>query len=209
MARNLTHFISIPLMSAQFTASLEAFRPVVAKHGLSPLSIRSPRSMHFTLGILNLPGETEISRAVQVLEELKSKEILANLENSNPRTVCIRGLYSLDRPARTAALYAWRQPPVGWLQNLCVAVEKHFFDNKVIHHSNRKELVLRPTIWNNVHMKDRGGQRVDARALIAEYKGRRVWADQVPIDKVQICRMGMVGDEGDKHFAVEAEVSLD
>ncbi|KAF4587633.1 hypothetical protein GQ602_004326 [Ophiocordyceps camponoti-floridani] len=174
------------------------------------MAIRSPRSMHLTLGVLSLPGEAEISQAKKTLEELRPKEILARLGNPNPSpnplTASIRGLHAPRRSTKTHALYAHAFYEGVWLFEFCKSLRKHFIDSKVMK-PPKGTLKLNTTVWNNMHVH-RQRQMVDARRLMKECDDF-VWADEVPITKLQICKMGMKGGEGKREFLVEAERSLD
>jgi activating signal cointegrator complex subunit 1 len=151
--------------------------------------------------------------------------------------ITLRGLASMQPADRAAVLYA---PPVdrfGLLQAFCERVRDAFREAEVMEDEGRP-LLLHATVVNTVYVKGdkqeggsnargrggrgrggrggRGGKKwerlvFDATGIIDRYEDQ-VWMENVPVEKIAICRMGakkvVVDGEEDEAYEVEAEVDF-
>ncbi|KAI1766568.1 kinase A anchor protein [Hypoxylon sp. FL1150] len=130
--------------------------------------------------------------------------------------VTLKGLHSMQPSASKASvLYA---PPVdteGTLLRFCDNLRSTFQDAELIAVENRP-LLLHATIMNTIYVKGRnrkGAKRqekltIDARGILDRYEDF-VWMENIPIEKVAICRMGAKKQEdGDEAYEVEAEIDV-
>ncbi|KAJ4307170.1 hypothetical protein N0V88_000549 [Collariella sp. IMI 366227] len=138
-------------------------------------------------------------------------------EVERPR-ITLRGLASMQAPTKAAVLYA---PPVdqfGLLQAFCEKVQDRFIQAEVMGDEGRP-LLLHATVVNTVYVK--GNKRAgegkkwdrlvfDATGIIDRYEDQ-VWMENMPLEKVAICKMGakktVVNGEEDGEYEVEAEVT--
>ncbi|EGU75290.1 hypothetical protein FOXB_14198 [Fusarium oxysporum f. sp. conglutinans Fo5176] len=186
-----THFVCIPLAGPQLARSLAAFRTEVTNpsgFGVPPTAVRPLGTMHLTLGVMSLKDEG-VEQASEVLKSLKLKEFL------------------------TSVLYA---PPVdteGILQKFCEQIKTTFQEAGLMVKEDRP-LVLHATVVNTIYVKDGRGRRrekltIDARDIVSSYDDY-VWLEDMPLDKVTLCRMGAKKIEGtdDEAYEVVAEVGF-
>ncbi|KAH7215001.1 AKAP7 2'5' RNA ligase-like domain-containing protein [Fusarium oxysporum] len=188
-----THFVCIPLAGPQLARSLAAFRTEVTNpsgFGVPPAAVRPLGTMHLTLGVMSLKDEG-VEQASEVLKSLMLKEFLAS----------------------TSVLYA---PPVdteGILQKFCEQIKTTFQEAGLMVKDDRP-LVLHATVVNTIYVKDGRGRRrekltIDARDIVSSYDDY-VWLEDMPLDKVTLCRMGAKKIEGtdDEAYEVVAEVGF-
>ncbi|KAL2149636.1 hypothetical protein VTH82DRAFT_8288 [Thermothelomyces myriococcoides] len=153
-------------------------------------------------------------------------------EDDRPR-ITLRGLASMQSADKAAVLYA---PPVdqfGLLQAFCEKVRDVFKEAELMVDDGRP-LLLHATVVNTIYVKGnqnggggggdrgkggrgrKGGKKwerlvFDARGIIDRYEDQ-VWLENMPVDKVAICRMGatktMVNGAEDEAYEVEAEVNF-
>ncbi|KAL2179855.1 uncharacterized protein P884DRAFT_267524 [Thermothelomyces heterothallicus CBS 202.75] len=163
-------------------------------------------------------------------EERERREEEEGGEGERPR-ITLRGLASMQPAKKAAVLYA---PPVdqfGLLQAFCEKVRDVFKEAELMVDEGRP-LLLHATVVNTTYVKGnrgegggsrgnggrgrRGGKKwerlvFDARGIIDRYEDQ-VWLENMPLDKVAICRMGatkiMVDGEEDEAYEVEAEVNF-
>ena len=88
-AKQLTHFLCLPLVNqhskAQLQASLQHFSTIAtAQHDIPPKAIRPVGTIHLTLGVMNLPTQERIDSASAYL---KSLDIAMLLKNAVPATL--------------------------------------------------------------------------------------------------------------------------
>ncbi|KAI1388736.1 kinase A anchor protein [Hypoxylon trugodes] len=133
-------------------------------------------------------------------------------------SVTLRGLHSMQPAASKASvLYA---PPIdaeGTLRRFCENLRSTFQEAGLMDEENRP-LLLHATILNTIYVKGRnrngkGGKRhekltIDARGILDRYDDF-VWMEDVPVEKIAICRMGAKKQEdGDEAYEVEAEIDI-
>lgn len=240
-----THFLCIPLAGAQLATALAAFRADVTSpmsFGLPEDAVRPLGTLHLTLGVMALKRDG-VEQAVDILKGLRLKDILSetrlakeantstsvlalssggivNTESSRPEglTLTIRGLHSIQPPAKAAVLYASPSDPEGILYDFCKRLQRPFQESGLMIDEIRP-LLLHATIINTIYVKNnsasggRGRKRerltIDARSLLSRYDDY-LWAEKLPITRVALCRMGAKPIPGtdDAAYEVEAEVEF-
>lgn len=135
-------------------------------------------------------------------------------------SLTIRGLHSMQPAAKATVLYAPPSDPTGILYDFCKLLQKPFQDGELMIDENRP-LLLHATIVNTIYVKNSGGSSgargkrrekltIDARDVLARYEDY-VWAENMPITRVALCRMGAKPIEGtdDAAYEVEADVEFE
>ncbi|GAB1312957.1 A-kinase anchor protein 7-like phosphoesterase domain-containing protein [Madurella fahalii] len=155
-------------------------------------------------------------------------------EGQEPPKITLRGLASIQSPTKAAVLYAPPVDQLGLLQAFCQRVRDVFREAELMIDDGRP-LLLHATVVNTVYSKQKpgeggGGKRrggrggrgggggwgrkrerlvFDATGFIERYEDV-VWMEDVPIEKVAICKMGakkvVVDGVEDGAYEVEAEV---
>ncbi|KAF4451352.1 hypothetical protein F53441_5618 [Fusarium austroafricanum] len=214
-----THFVCIPLAGPQLARSLAAFRTEVtnpAGFGVPPTAVRPLGTMHLTLGVMSLKDES-LEQATEVLKGLRLKEFLASARTGKSTedqlSITLKGLHAMQKPEKTSVLYA---PPVdieGILYKFCEQIKTAFQEAELMGKQDFP-LLLHATVVNTIYVKDGRGKKrekltIDARDLISLYDDF-VWLEDMPLDKVAICRMGAKKIEGtdDEAYEVVAEVEF-
>ena len=227
-----THFICLPLASTQLTRSLAAFRTDVtdaSSFGVPGESVRPPGTLHLTLGVMSLRPDG-LSQAIDALHSLRPRDIVSDIRtagshnstnnndsgiNNGGLSVTLRGLHSMTAASKAAVLYAPPTDREGILYKFCEQLRKPFIEVGLIEDDNRP-LLLHATIVNTIYVKMQGGGRrrerlmLDATDMLGKYENF-IWADDVPLKKVAICRMGakkIEGSDGDEAYVVEAEIGI-
>ncbi|KAF2995773.1 hypothetical protein E8E14_000862 [Neopestalotiopsis sp. 37M] len=139
-------------------------------------------------------------------------------------SVTLKGLHSMQSASKASTLYA---PPVdtdGVLQRFCEEL-KAAFEEAGFMISDKRPLLLHATILNTIYIKGRrsnnqprgggggGGKKrekitIDARGILERYEDQ-VWMENVPIEKIAICRMGAKATEDGQDQAYEVEAEID
>jgi activating signal cointegrator complex subunit 1 len=173
--------------------------------------------MHLTLGVMCLKDEG-VEQASEVLKSLKLKEYLASVKAGKTSTedglsISLKGLHAFQNAEKTSVLYA---PPVdteGILHKFCEQIKAAFQEAGLMAKEDRS-LVLHATVVNTIYVKDGRGRRrekltLDARDIVSSYDDY-VWLEDMPLDKVTLCRMGAKRIEGtdDEAYEVVAEVEF-
>ncbi|KAF5008294.1 hypothetical protein FDECE_5432 [Fusarium decemcellulare] len=232
-----THFVCIPLAGPQLARSLAAFRGDVTSpmsFGVPPDAIRPLGTMHLTLGVMSLKDDG-VEQAGEFLRSLRLRDMLAKANTasstnqaaqmgpvpSKPKvtareerlSITLQGLQAMQDPAKTSVLYA---PPVdtdGILYRFCEQIKTAFQEAGFMAEENRP-LLLHGTVINTIYVKGPRGRRrerltIDARDIVSRYDDY-VWMEDMPVDKVTLCRMGAKKIEGtdDEAYEVEAEVEF-
>ncbi|KAH6605026.1 hypothetical protein Trco_006733 [Trichoderma cornu-damae] len=241
-----THFLCLPLAGAQLAGALASFRADATSamsFGLPDDAVRPLGTLHLTLGVMSLQRDG-VDKAVDILGGLRLREILAESRlakaaadapvaalalsggggdggrPSRTSDLCltIRGLLSMQPPAKATVLYAPPSDPDGILYSFCKRLQKPFQDAGLMVDENRP-LLLHATIVNTIYVRNNGGGRargkgrerptIDARHLLSRYDDY-LWAEDMPVTRVALCRMGARPVEGmdDAAYEVEAEVEF-
>ncbi|PFH59988.1 hypothetical protein XA68_11602 [Ophiocordyceps unilateralis] len=243
-----THFLCIPLAGPRLARGWAAFRAAVADCGLPEEAVRPLGTLHLTLGVFSLREEGEVERAKGILDGLKPGSLLAQLREAaseplsshhecppgsmpggpndpppaGPVTVTFRGLQTMQKASKTSVVYT---PPTdldGSLHRLCEQLRQPFLESGLMTDEARPQL-LHLTLFNTVYVKKKKGGHgrrrllVDATELLRRYEAF-IWAEDLPVIKLAICRMGAkkveggdvdVDGDGDEAYEVEAETELE
>jgi activating signal cointegrator complex subunit 1 len=170
-------------------------------------------------------------------EEREGTERGEQEEEERPK-ITLRGLASMQAPTQAAVLYAPPVDQLGLLQAFCERVRDVFQEAELMVDEGRP-LLLHATVVNTVYVKNkrewnsgkagnnssssskkgkggRGGNKwdrlvFDATGIIDRYEDQ-VWMQDVPVEKVAICRMGakkvVIDGQEDEAYEVEAEVEF-
>ncbi|KAF9877793.1 hypothetical protein CkaCkLH20_04928 [Colletotrichum karsti] len=229
-----THFLCIPLITPssrpQLSKSLASFKADVTSpdsFAIPSDSVRPLGTLHLTLGVMSFPKNEGLDKAVEVLKSLRPREILSTVKPlssitqlagpatstpEKPLSLTLRGLHSIQPAPKASVLYA---PPVdteGVFRAFCEKLRAVFQEAEVMEKEDRP-LLLHATIVNTIYVKGRGkkGSKVtiDARDILDRYDDY-VWMEDVPVEKIAICRMGAKKIEGedDQEYEVEAEIEF-
>lgn len=147
--------------------------------------------------------------------------------------ITLRGLASMQPADRAAVLYAAPVDQFGLLQAFCERVRDVFKDAELMADEGRP-LLLHATVVNTIYVRGqgkgnrggrgrggrggrgRGGNKrerlvFDATYIIDRYEDQ-VWVEDIPLEKVVICKMGarkvVIGGEEDEAYEVVAEVAF-
>ncbi|CAH0050165.1 unnamed protein product [Clonostachys solani] len=229
-----THFVCIPLSGPQLARTLSSFRADVTdpnSFNVHPQAVRPLGTMHLTLGVMALKGDA-LGQAVDLLRGLKLREILdqaraaSSVNSTNTAaarammeeesrggpglTVTLQGLGAMQAPSKTSVVYAPPLDPGGLLRRFCELVRGRFQEAGVMAVEERP-LLLHATVVNTIYIEDRRMKRaaMDARDVMAKYDGH-TWLEDMPVDRVALCRMGAKKVEGElgEAYEVEAEVEF-
>ncbi|KAI0137284.1 kinase A anchor protein [Xylariales sp. AK1849] len=234
-----THFLCIPLVTGtsrpQLTSSLTSFSADVispASFGIPAGAIRPVGTLHLTLGVMSFPKNEGLETAVELLKTLIPRQILSSIKSPELTSteqgtqtggppgppppllsVTLKGLHSMQAASKATTLYA---PPVdsdGTLQKFCERIRSTFQEAGLMTEENRA-LLLHATVLNTIYVKgERHGKKrqkvtIDARGILDRYDDF-VWMEDVPVEKIAICRMcAKEQEDGDAAYEVEAEIDL-
>ena len=127
------------------------------------------------------------------------------VSRSNPLTVSLHSLGTFPRPSSSRVFFAHPHDPTNRLQRFAELVQQRFKEASLI--AETRPLVLHATVANMIYAKSKGrggrgyrgkGRRendgsIDAREVLDIFNEREVefvWAEEIPIDRVRICKMG-------------------
>lgn len=220
MAPPFTHFVSIPLITLdskpQFDSSMKEFRDDVCEAKESPSAgspipakaIKAVGSLHLTICLLNLEPSDGVEVASAILKGPQIQELLSN---SNPLAfkTGFRGLQTFE--SNNGVLFTPPSDPAGQLQKFCQSVKDVFLSNGLAvdtpETAGKAVLTLHATIMDLRKVK-KIRSSIDQNALIERYK-EFVWADNVVLERVEICTMGAQKlDNGDERYEGLASVLL-
>lgn len=206
--------------------------------GVPSDAVRPLGTLHLTLGVMSLKDDG-IDRAVTLLKSLRFKEIISRVRaagrvtspsqnaaavgsvsdgpSNNGISITLQGLHPMQEASKTSVLYAPPLDPEGILYRFCEGIRATFIQSGIMTDEGRP-LLLHATIINTIYVKSgrtpgRGRRRekltLDARDMVSRYDDY-VWMEDVPVERVAICRMGAKKIEGtdDEAYEVEAEVAL-
>lgn len=209
-----THFLCMPLVGPALARSWAAFRAdVTGGTGAVPGEVVRPLgTLHLMLGVISLQQrDGSLDRALQVLRGLRpraelgalreavSTEAASTAANSGGLRISLRGLRAMQSPAQASALYA----APGDAEDL---LPRPFLDGGLMDGDGGRPLLLHATVVNTAHVgrsrRQRGRLTLDARELLGRYGDAFVWADDLPVTRLAICKMGAREVEGgDGHLA--------
>jgi activating signal cointegrator complex subunit 1 len=209
------------LAGPQLVRSIASFRTEVtnpASFGIPPTAVRPAGTLHLTLGVMSLKDEG-VQQATEVLKSLRLSEFLADAKAGTSSTaerlsITLKGLHAMQSPAKTSVLYAAPVDTEGILYKFCEQIKATFQEAGLMAKEDRP-LLLHATVVNTIYVKDERGRRIrermtiDARDMVSLYDDY-VWLEDMPVDRVALCRMGAKKIEGtdDEAYEVEAEVEF-
>ncbi|KAK6212641.1 hypothetical protein LQW54_005062 [Pestalotiopsis sp. IQ-011] len=220
----------------QLAASLASFSADVTSpdtFAVPPGAIRPVGTLHLTLGVMSFPKGAEaeggVDQAVELLRALAPRKMLSearptstsNEEEAEPQplSVTLRGLHSMQPASKASTLYAAPADADGALQRFCERL-RGAFEEAGLMVIDKRPLLLHATILNTIYIKGRdrskgdgkGKKRekmaIDARGILDRYEDH-VWMDEVPVEKIAICRMGAKETEDGRDQAYEVEAEID
>lgn len=229
-----THFLCLPLVShvsrPQLARSLAAFAADVTSpdsFAVPEQAVRPLGTLHLTLGVMTLSSGSSLDGAVSLLKSLVPSPDVTALSRAGdgqtqpmgspappPMSITLKGLHSMQSPSKATVLYAPPADDTGRLIQLCQHLRAAFQDAGFMDKEDRP-LLLHVTIVNTIYVKGSGpgrGRRnekltVDARDILNRYDDY-VWMQDVPVDKVAICKMG-AKEQPDGEVAYEAEAEVE
>ncbi|KAH7040092.1 kinase A anchor protein [Microdochium trichocladiopsis] len=211
-------------------------------------AVRPLGTLHLTLGVMSLQGDARLEGAIALLRSLVPSPAVSAILQGNTQqqqlgrpdalqelpqqhqqeqhkparslSITLRGLHSIQPPAKATVLYA---PPIddgGTLLQLCQHLRSAFQEAGFMDKEDRP-LLLHATVVNTIYVKgaarsgpgpSRGKRNdkltIDAREILNRYDDY-LWMQDVPVEKVAICRMGAKEQpDGEVAYEAEAEVEL-
>jgi activating signal cointegrator complex subunit 1 len=133
-------------------------------------------------------------------------------------SVTLRGLHAMQSAAKASVLYAAPVDTEGILTKFCEKLQSTFNEAGLMEKDNRP-LLLHATILNTIYVKWRNASRagkgkkhekltIDTRQILERYDDY-LWMENVPIEKIAICKMGAKNlEDGDAAYEVEAEIDM-
>ncbi|KAI9901319.1 hypothetical protein N3K66_003136 [Trichothecium roseum] len=101
-----THFLCLPLRSAELSSRLAAFKVDVTRAGddddgvaaIPEAAVRPPGTLHLTLGVMALQDESLVQRARDVLQSLRPGDLLRRIRLAEKKTAGEEGQASPPPP---------------------------------------------------------------------------------------------------------------
>jgi activating signal cointegrator complex subunit 1 len=199
-------------------------------------AIRPLGTLHLTLGVMSLQSEEKVDEAIHFLRSIDMASLLeeaAELRDQDgsapqpseskaasaapePLTISLSSLTSMHPPQKTSILYTAPSDPTARILPFCASLVNLFRSADLVLPDDRP-LKLHATVVNTIYAKA-GGRgsghgpnakapiRLDAREVLERYQDW-VWAKDVKVGKVAICKMGAkkILGEGGKIVAEEYE----
>ncbi|KAI0601883.1 kinase A anchor protein [Biscogniauxia sp. FL1348] len=204
----------------------QAVRPVGTLHlTLGVMSFPKNEGLEQAVSLL----KTLVPRQILAATNVPPADITSGLERQGTGTkepsgplspllsVTLKGLRSMQPASKASVLYSSPIDSEGTLMKFCERLRSTFQEAGFIAEENRP-LLLHATIVNTIYVKGRNsgkgkGKRydkltIDARGILERYDGF-VWMQDVPVEKIAICRMGAKKqDDGEEAYEVEAEIDI-
>lgn len=185
--------------------------------GLPIDAVRPVGTLHLTLGMMSFPNDDGLDKAVELLRSLRLREVLSTVEKSvmpgeakeavvpdadaarqQQVLITLKGLHPMQKVDKATVLYAPPSDPHGILQGFGEKIKAQFKEAGLLAPGDLP-LLLHATIVNTIYVKGRGkhgaGKKKweravikDAQAMVDRYEDQ-VWMEDVPLDKIAICRM--------------------
>ncbi|CAJ2511586.1 Uu.00g072110.m01.CDS01 [Anthostomella pinea] len=228
LSANLASFTADVTSPDSFGIPEQAIRPVGTLHlTVGMMSFPKNEGLDKAVALLKTLNPRQIVRSVLPPSTTDAKptpdhQVTETKELSGPPSpllsVTLKGLHSMQSPSKASILYA---PPVDeedTLMRFCEKLRSAFLEAELMTEENRL-LLLHATVVNTIYVKgrsSRGGGKgrsrekltIDARGILERYD-EFVWMQDVPIEKIAICKMGAKKrDDGDEAYEVEAEIDM-
>ncbi|KUI74044.1 hypothetical protein VM1G_09351 [Cytospora mali] len=205
-------------------------------------AVRPVGTLHFTLGMMSFPKDEGLDKAVEMLKSLKPREILSTVQkpvmpgetksgagpdqqqeqSQSQVLITLKGLNPMQKVEKATVLYAPPSDPHGILQGFGEKIKAQFKGAGLLAPGDLP-LLLHATIVNTIYVKGRNrpgaGKKkwersviTDAQAMVDRYEDQ-VWMEDVPLEKIAICRMSAkpIEKDGvvvDAAYEVEAEIGF-
>ncbi|TPX10979.1 uncharacterized protein E0L32_008016 [Thyridium curvatum] len=242
LSRSLDDFRADVTGAASFGLPEDAVRPLGTLHlTLGVMSLAQKDDLQRAVDVLRTLKPREIRSGVKPpsmpgaareapLEQQQAQQREQGREREQeqslapaPLVITLRGLHTMQTPAKASVLYAPPADPDGTLQAFCERLRAPFREAGLMPEEGRP-LLLHATVVNTIYVRGGGrggpGRRkgakgggnrltVDARGILDRYDDY-VWAEGLRLEKVAICQMGAKksADGEDAAYVVEAEVDI-
>lgn len=183
-----THFLCIPLVTTssrpQLMKSLSAFKADITSlnsFNIPVTAVRPLSTIHITLGVMTLLGDERFSKAVEVLNSIKPL-----LPKSRPK-ISLQGLGTFPNTDIHHADILFAHPTCRNydFEALCHQIRR-IFENADLINKEGFGLSLHTTIIN---ARKTPNKSINAVEIVKKY-GDYIWMDNIPVEKIGICRMG-------------------
>ncbi|KAF3928486.1 hypothetical protein ABW20_dc0107660 [Dactylellina cionopaga] len=205
------HYTTLPPPYPSFKTAIRQFAideaPSAASSesfAIPPGAIRPFNTLHLTLGVMANHTPEQLERAKSTLESLDLAQFFPD-NAANSLYIDLKGLESMGREStKTTVLVIPPTDPTNRLTPFAESLRDHFIKEGIITPENRP-LRLHATIVNTVYSKPprppkvKRGQKAsgwkkarvtfDAAELLERYQDH-VWAENLEVDRVEICWMG-------------------
>jgi activating signal cointegrator complex subunit 1 len=152
-----------------------------------------PREVLSTVKKLVMPGETKEAVAPDADAGRQQQP-----QTQQQVLITLKGLHPMQKAEKATVLYAPPSDPYGILQSFGEKIKAEFKEAGLLAPGDLP-LLLHATIVNTIYVKGRGkhgaGKKKwertvikDAQAMVDRYEDQ-VWMEDVPLDKIAICRM--------------------
>ncbi|XP_060971301.1 uncharacterized protein LOC115707495 isoform X2 [Cannabis sativa] len=217
--KDFTHFISLPLgiHHPEFVNKLNKFRKSILEWKnltgmrIDPSLFTKPRSLHFTVLMLELSNDDDVAKAEKVLQDVSSK-LMETLKN-RPVSIRLRGLKCMgDTPLnRARVVYA---PPVvdsgseERLLSACHVIIDAFAEAGLVDKDakDRLNLKLHVTLMNTTFRRCQSRENpdyFDAQSIFEQF-GSEEWGEYA----IREAHLSQKGQFADEYFYCCASVSF-
>lgn len=156
-----THFLSVPLTVKSIQDSLADFKNDILREcdgdrGIDSSIFQNPCKLHLTIGCLVLLDDSEVKKAVEVLNECR-QDLVDPIMKGERLKVQLAGLeYMNDDPAEVDVLYAQVNDTTDRLQSLADRLVDRFTSTGLMQ-KEYDRVKLHATIMNTIFRKDPTG----------------------------------------------------
>ncbi|GAB6028446.1 activating signal cointegrator 1 complex subunit [Chamberlinius hualienensis] len=202
-----THFISIPLTSAEIKENFEKFKSEILEtcdqaSRISPILFQEPEKMHLTTGVLVLLNENERQRAVQVLN--RCGDIIKRNLQGNRLLIEICGIACMnDDPTEVNVLYGQvtcKEGPPSVLQHLADDLVDEFVKEELMV-KQYDSVKLHATLMNTSFAKNaqvstdsKIARTFNAKEIFEKFKNFRFGECDVP--EIHLSQLHTKGPDG-------------
>jgi activating signal cointegrator complex subunit 1 len=203
----LTHFLCLPLVNEgsrpQLEQAMEVFVQQPRHNVFHEAAIRPIGTFHLTLGMMSLTTEEKLQEAIQFLNEIDLQDVLSSIstrassltpddsgiEANVKLHISLNSLAPMDVPEKTRVLYSVPDDSTDRLQHLGEKLQLLFREKELVV-DEKRELKLHATVVNTTYSQRFGFPRHFDATRILEQAKDLVWAKDVRLDRVAICKMG-------------------
>ncbi|ROW12943.1 hypothetical protein VPNG_04652 [Cytospora leucostoma] len=195
-------------------------RAVEKLRSLRPREILSSVGGPVMPGAVDEPGTTRAAASPETADHHHHHQQQQSQQQQPQVSITLKGLHSMQKPEKATILYAPPSDPLGILHGFGEKIKAQFREAGLLAPGDLP-LLLHATVVNTIYVKGRNKHAkkkwertviADAQAIIDRYEDQ-VWMEDVPLDKIAICRMsarpvergGVVVDAA---YEVEAEIDF-